>query len=110
MTKSEALQNLAGYNPAYYTNFNYSVFAIPYVDLLSDNLLGENKQVFKTEKGHLLFDLMEFRQNLQTLHKSMRKVADSNNWVYLKPHFPVIFQSLDPKAYNYLKTQYLLIG
>lgn len=110
MTKSEALQNLAGYNPSYYKNFDYSLFDIPYHELLSDNLLGEDKQVFKTEKGHLLFELMEFRQSLQVLHKSMRKIADSNHWVYLKPHFPVIFNSLDERACNYLKTQYLLVG
>jgi len=61
MTKSEALQNLAAYNPAYYINFDYSIFTIPYSDLLSDNLLGENKQLFYTlrlEERPLLIGLL----------------------------------------------------
>jgi len=111
MTLKDAHQTLAGYNPAFFAAFNYAIFEIPYRDLRDDWLKGEDKQIYRSEiNEHLLFDLMDFRRKLYELHKAMRKIANSNNWTFLAPHFKHVFSTLDSRALQHMREQHLMVG
>lgn len=110
MGKTEALQGLSYYQSALFIKkteaFDYSILEIPRKELISDAMLGENKQRYKTDSGHLLYELLRFMECLNDLYNCAMVVSKANLWTGNRKRFDYIIKKLDPMAIAVLDSNF----